>query len=206
MKEVIIIILNITLAFCLKSKQYKNQKVSSFDVIKELTQPRSYLGCCSMCMNEMSCEGVQFDGTTCKELRNVKLKQEGTQDALIDSELTNNVKMTKLLIINAYCYANHHHKKTEVIDLEDPDNHCTSIDFPHDMCYATGALIGADLPFFCGGHDYAKVQKTECYALWKREYIHVTSLNQGKSRSFGNNIVIGKVTTVTQNTNNLTFL
>ena len=196
MKEVIIIILNITLAFCLKSKQYKNQKVSSFDVIKELTQPRSYLGCCSMCMNEMSCEGVQFDGTICKELRNVKLKQEGTQDALIDSELTN-VKMSKLLIINAYCHTNHHHMKTEVIDLEDPNNHCTSFDFPYDMCYTTGALIGADLPFFCGGSDsmsQEKDPKTECYALWKREYTHVTSLKyHAKSRSCGNNIVIGNI-------------
>ena len=192
MKVVIIIILDITLAFCLKSKQYKNQKVSSFDVIKELIQPKSYLDCCSMCMNQMSCEGVQFDGTTCKALRNVKLKKDCThctQDALIDSELTN-PKMTKLLIINAYCHTNHHHKKTEVIDLEVSDNHCTSIDFPHDMCYTTGALIGADLPFFCGGHDYSKVQKTDCYALWKREYIHVTSMNQAKSRSFGNNVVI----------------
>ena len=53
-------------------------------------------------------------------------------------------------------------------------------------------LVGADVPFFCGGYDYNNVQKAECYALWNKEYIHVTSLNHAKSQSFGNNIVIGK--------------
>ena len=194
MKVVVIIILNITLVLSLKTKHYKKQKISSFEIIKELTQPLSDMQCCSHCTNEMSCEGVQFDGTTCRELRNVKLNPEGIQDAWITTELTN-TKMTKLLIINGQCYDHKHHMKTEVIDLEDPNNHCTTIDFPYDMCYTTGALIGADLPFFCGGSDYDNVPKTECYTLWKREYKQVTSLDHAKSGSFGNNIVISNVIT-----------
>ena len=40
-------------------------------------------------------------------------------------------------------------------------------------------LLGSDLPFFCGGTDGDAV-RAECYVLWKREFIHATSMDHAK--------------------------
>ena len=127
----------------------------SSKVFKEVTYPQSAMQCCQICMNEMACDGVKFDGTTCSALRNVKINHgssAGSSESVddgevwVDAEVVQPKLKTKLLVMNGIDPTPEDNiKKTEIIDLEDPDNHCTSIDFPHVMTYTAGALLGTDL-------------------------------------------------------------
>ena len=116
------IVITFTLSFKLKHYQ-RTQIPSSAYVFKEVTFPQSELQCCQVCMNEMACDGVKYDGTICSALRNVKINQgTGTEIAFVDSELIK--PKTKLLVLGGRKVSD---IKIEVIDLEDPTNHCTSI-------------------------------------------------------------------------------
>ena len=116
------IIITFTLSFKLKHYQ-RTQIPSSANVFKEVTFPQSELQCCQVCMNEMACDGVKYDGTICSALRNVKINQgTGTEIAFVDSELIK--PKTKLLVLGGRKVSD---IKIEVIDLEDPTNHGTSI-------------------------------------------------------------------------------
>ena len=57
-------------------------------------------------------------------------------------------------------------KKTEVIDLDDPNFSCTKIDdFPMSLAYATGGLVHAT-PIVCGGYSYTtNSYSKDCYTL-----------------------------------------
>ena len=59
----------------LRLKKYKRASLSTYDVLKESSAPKSYLQCSTLCSNQYICEGVLFDGTTCTMLRNVKVDE-----------------------------------------------------------------------------------------------------------------------------------
>ena len=56
-----------------KYRQYKKTKVSSFDPLQTTTIPKSLTECCTVCMNQDSCNGVQYDGKSCITITNAKL-------------------------------------------------------------------------------------------------------------------------------------
>ena len=56
-----------------KYRQYKKTKVSSFDILQTTTIPKSLVECCTICMNQGSCKGVQYDGKSCIIITNAKL-------------------------------------------------------------------------------------------------------------------------------------
>ena len=156
MKVLVIIPMIIAATLSFKIKHYQKRPISSSKVFKEVTYPKSAMQCCQICTNEIACDGVKYDGTTCSALRNVKINHgsagsSGSSESVVDgevwvdSELIQPKIKTKLLVMNGIDPTPEDNiKKTEIIDLEDPNNHCTSIDFPHVMTYTAGALLGTD--------------------------------------------------------------
>ena len=61
-------------------------------------------------------------------------------------------------------------KKTEIIDMENPSKSCMVKPFPEGLIFATGGLIGDNIPFVCSGckkgtdHRSCKHSKA-CYTL-----------------------------------------
>ena len=74
--------------------------------------------------------------------------------------------------------------KTEVIDLLDPNNHCTSTDFPIPLSEATGGLLGTDLPMICGGDIGGDKPGDQCYILKDKNFMPVVKLNE-PTQEFG---------------------
>ena len=185
--KVLVIPMFIAATFAFKLKHFQKHPMTSSKIFKEMIYPQSAMQCCLTCMNEMACDGVKYDGTTCSALRNVKINHgsagsSGNIDgeAWVDSELVQPKIKSKLLVMSGIDPTPEESiKKTEIIDLEDPNKHCTSIDFPHTLTFTAGTLLGTDLPFFCGGSD-GDEPRAECYVLWKREFIHATSMDHAK--------------------------
>ena len=71
-------------------------------------------------------------------------------------------------------------KKTEIIDLLDPDNHCiSSVDFSDGAEDAVGGLIEPDTPIICGGKLESGDKSSECYTLTNRQFVQsATSLKE----------------------------
>ena len=171
MRVLLILSIIITFTLSFKLKHYQRTPIpSSANVFKAVTFPQSEMQCCQICMNEMACDGVKYDGTICSALRNVKINQgAGTEMAFVDSEIIK--PKTKILVLGGRKVTD---VKIEVIDLEDPTSHCTSIDLPFGLTNSAGALMGVDVPFFCGGgggNDGADA-KDECYTLFVEKRVH----------------------------------
>ena len=74
----------------------------------------------------------------------------------------------KLLVLTGKPFENG--IKTEVIDLLDPNNHCTTIDFPNPIVSANAGLLGTKLPMVCGGQHQNNYLQSQCYILHSRKF------------------------------------
>ena len=72
--------------------------------------------------------------------------------------------------------ANDFATSTEIIDLEDPTNHCSSIEFPIKVSYNIAGLVKPDVPLLCGGNHEGSATD-QCYALRNRKYVKVNNIN-----------------------------
>ena len=85
-------------------------------------------------------------------------------------------------------------RKTEVIDLIDPNNHCTTIDFPFDLYDANGGLLGTDLPIVCGGDSGGGKSEAQCYVLRSRKFTPLMELKDAtKDMGLGSVVVNGSL-------------
>ena len=57
----------------LRVKKYTKAKLTSSDILKESSAPKSDLQCCNLCRNEYIFQGIKYDGTSCQLLSNVKV-------------------------------------------------------------------------------------------------------------------------------------
>ena len=81
---------------------------------------------------------------------------------------------------------------TEVIDLLDPNIHCTSVNFPTAISTANGGLLGIDLPIICGGRIVPAEQSpsNQCFILKSREFKPILNLNDATSDMGSSSVVI----------------
>ena len=89
-------------------------------------------------------------------------------------------------------------KKTEIIDLLDPNNHCISVDFSYGVQDPFGGLIEPNVPMLCGGYIKSSDSKSsDCYTLTNRQFIESESSLRDKTYwSYGNPVVNGALIVV----------
>ena len=157
--------------FCagLRIKKYQvSNKVSSFDVIQ--TSASKSAGHCSLlCRTQMGCEGTKYENAECSTLKNIKLDGEDSVWVDVDQKT---IKKTKLLITTGMISEDD--QTTEIIDLKDPNNHCTTVPFPKPLQNTFNGLIGTDVPLICGGNGGPGALSTQCFTLWNKEYIETS--------------------------------
>ena len=106
----------------------------------------------------------------------------------------------KVLVITGKPFDNG--RKTEILDLMDPAFTCSGIqDFPVDLFYGTGGLIG-EIPFVCGGK--AADRYNQCYSLqetgeWKED--QTATLNSARSNAAFGSVIINDKLVVAGGTN-----
>ena len=74
----------------------------------------------------------------------------------------------KVLITNGLWYAN---EETEIIDVKNPNFTCTTANYPLELSYAIGGMVGGK-PMVCGGMKRDRRPTNQCftfekYGMWK---------------------------------------
>ena len=79
--------LNILVIQALKVKHYQRTNITSSDILKTTTEPKSDMQCTMVCQKDIYCEGIIFTGMNCQLLKNVRIENGATELAWIDSKV-----------------------------------------------------------------------------------------------------------------------
>ena len=132
MKVYFLVILSLSLCSAIKIRKYQKTQVESFETIEERKEAKSELQCCTLCSNTIACEGTKFEDSQCSLVRNIR-NTSNTPILPIWINSERYTKKSKLLVMNGHP-GNKNSKKTEIIDLKEPESkNCIFAKFPYGL-------------------------------------------------------------------------